>query len=399
MLRRRVTLRNRDEARQPRLRRQKIVRRRIEPVGALVEADSEKLALLVKEKREVHLERHRPRPLGDVVQGRGIARRIVLAVVRATRDLAARCGRRDEMASEIAGIDGRDVRRFEHPQVRKAIPIVKMAAQPAHRRHRRERTLETLDHLAARDESQVECGNRREQLKAEVCWRCTIGHDGSWRLLKIVGRKPLSVRIHEMIEEVPMPLAVAEHCRALRRRELQLGARHGSTEAVGDEWRRRPADRKRKHEEEVRIDRTPRRQYQPRYDGERHFSPHRRRPLSRKKLDLRGRLPLEHSTVRDERAHEGAHDPVDRNESLVRKEDDGKHGLLDRCLCVALQRGVVRSPRLFARRPRRGQCRREQPSQCECAERGDGPQGWRSGEYGPSRDEPGEHRDRHQAPS
>ena len=248
-----------------------------------------------------------------------------------------------------------------------------MAAQPAHRGHGRERALEALDHVVSRDESQIERGDRGEQLQAEVGRRRAIGDDGFRRLLKVVGREPLGVLVHEVIEEVPVPLAVAEHRRALRGRELQLGARRGSAEAVGDERRRRPADREREHEEEVRTDRTPRREHQPRHDGERHFPPHRRCPLGREMLDLRGRLPLEHSTVRDERAHQGAHDPVDRNERLVRQEHDGERGLIHRGHCVATQFGVVGSPRLFARRPRCRHRRREQPSHCERAERDDGP--------------------------
>ena len=64
-----------------------------------------------------------------------------------------------------------------------------------------------------------------------------------------------------------------------------------------------------------------------------------------------------------------------------------------------MQRSVVRSPRLFARRPRRRHCRREQPSHRKRAQRDDGPHGRRSGKHGPSRDKPREHRDGHEASS
>ena len=181
----------------------------------------------------------------------------------------------------------------------------------------------------SRDEPQIERRDSCKQLKAEIGRRSAVSDNWRWCFLIIIGREPLRVRVHEMIEEVPVPLAVAEHRRALRRREFQLGAGGGSAETADDEWRGRPADREREHEEEVRLDCAPGRQGQSRYDGERHFTPHRRGPLSRETLDLRGCLPLEHSTVRDERAHEGAHNPVYRKESLVRKEDDGERGLLN----------------------------------------------------------------------
>ena len=102
----RIAFGDRDEARQPRLRRQKIVRRWIEPVRALVESDRKQLPLLVKQKREVHRERYLLRERRDGLEALHIARRVLPRVVLAFCDFAAGRGGRDEMASKIARIHG-----------------------------------------------------------------------------------------------------------------------------------------------------------------------------------------------------------------------------------------------------------------------------------------------------
>ena len=63
--RRHVAFRDREQAREPRFRRQQVVAVRVEAVVGQRIADRQQLAFRIEQEREVHAERHRARPLGE----------------------------------------------------------------------------------------------------------------------------------------------------------------------------------------------------------------------------------------------------------------------------------------------------------------------------------------------
>src|SRR5665647_2392093 len=125
MLRSRIALGDRDEACEPCLGREEIVRRWVESIRTFAKSDREQSSALVQEHSEVHAQRDRPRTFREAPEtsrrnGLGLA----LRARRIVGELAT--GRRDcnQVAGKIAGIHGRYVRWLQDRQVGQSVPIV-----------------------------------------------------------------------------------------------------------------------------------------------------------------------------------------------------------------------------------------------------------------------------------
>src|SRR4029079_5542873 len=100
--------------------------------------------------------------------------------------------------------------------------------------------------------------------------------------------------------------------------------------------------------------------------------------MSRRLLDLRCSLPLEHATMRAKDADETAHDRVGREEHLTGEQNDREAELLARAQRVTAERGVVGPPCLIARWPRGGEQQRNGPRRAHRRERDGRPDGARA---------------------
>jgi len=83
---------------------------------------------------------------------------------------------------------------------------------PMYARHpieRIERVLQAVEHLAARQKTEIACRHRRKQLQPDVRRRRPRRDDRLRILLEIVGDKPVGVRVDEPIEIPPMTQRVA----------------------------------------------------------------------------------------------------------------------------------------------------------------------------------------------
>ena len=161
VLRRNVVLRDGDEARKAGLRREEIVRRRIQPPGARIVADGEQPARLVVEEREVHVPRNRAGARANDGHPAGQRGRFLGELLAGRRE-------RDQVAREVAGIDGRDIRGIEHAQVMQLVPVHQVSPHLRHGIDRIECPFEAIEHLRGRDEPEVVRRNGAQQLKADV---------------------------------------------------------------------------------------------------------------------------------------------------------------------------------------------------------------------------------------
>ena len=82
--------------------------------------------------------------------------------------LLAGIGEGDEMAREIAAVDGGNVLRIERPEVDGIVPIVEVAAEPVHAAHRAKRRLKPHDHVVETDPAEIACRHGGEQVEADI---------------------------------------------------------------------------------------------------------------------------------------------------------------------------------------------------------------------------------------
>src|SRR3954465_8859313 len=113
----------------------------------LLIADREELSVPVEEEAKVHLHRKVVRAVG-----KGAETRRELAL---PSHLEAGAPNGDQVATEIATVDRRDVCRLEHPQGVQIVPVVEVAAEPAHALERSQRQLEPAGHILGGNETEV----------------------------------------------------------------------------------------------------------------------------------------------------------------------------------------------------------------------------------------------------
>ena len=112
-------------------------------------------------------------------------------------------GDRDEVAAQIAAVDGGNVLGLEDPEIAGVVPIEEVAAETRHTDHRRQRRLQALDGLARADPTEVAGADDGQQIQSEVGRRSAMGHLRRRVFLKIVGRQPIVRRADEDLEEPP----------------------------------------------------------------------------------------------------------------------------------------------------------------------------------------------------
>ena len=218
-----LAARDGDEAREPRLRGQQVVVRRVQaarPLGVRqAKADREDPALRVVEEAEAH-------SLGE---GAGAAGQVLEA------RLAQSLGERHERARQVPAVDGRDVAGRQRRQALRVVPVEQVALVPLQALHRREGRVDPLGQGVFGDEAEVVGGQRREQPHPDVGGRGPMGHPGLGRLLEVVGGQAVVLGAHEVLEVAPGVAGDALEEGAVLGAELQPPLRHGPAQGVGDE--------------------------------------------------------------------------------------------------------------------------------------------------------------------
>jgi hypothetical protein len=185
-----------------------------------------------------------------VAQPRGLAQQqqIVGEAVAPARCLDRRhdhlvtgVGERDQVAREIAAVDGRDVFRLQRAQILGGIPVEEVAAEALQLVQRRERRLQPLDGLERAAPAEIARRDARQQIEPDIRRRRAPRDDGLRTFLEIVGRQEIVLRRHEALEEAPgAPRDQAQAAR-IRRAECELAvlARRQARQPR-DERRERP---------------------------------------------------------------------------------------------------------------------------------------------------------------
>ena len=108
---------------------------------------------------------------------------------------------RQQIAGEIAAVDGRDVRRRERDQANRVVPVVEVSSISRQLQKRRERRFEAADHFGEAEVSKIAGGQRGDQLQADVGRRRTVRDQLFAIFLDVVGDEPVIARPDEVFEE------------------------------------------------------------------------------------------------------------------------------------------------------------------------------------------------------
>ena len=112
-------------------------------------------------------------------------------------------GERDQVAGEIAAVDGGDVSGIERPEIARAVPVIEMAAEAIEAAHGFECRLQPLDRLGRSHPPEVAGSCCRQEIEAEIGRRRSMGERRKWVLLEVVRRQHVIGRRHEALEEPP----------------------------------------------------------------------------------------------------------------------------------------------------------------------------------------------------
>ena len=153
------------------------------------------------------------------------------------------------MARKVAAVHRRDVARLENTQLVKVVPVEEVAVEAAHSLQRAEDFLHAIDHVRARDESEVHRAHRREKLKPDVGRRRAQGNRRLGIFLEVVRSEPLRFLRHELLEVGPVQLRIAQCCLTLCFGEVDLAQNRRTTQSESDARTRQPRQHQRQRPE------------------------------------------------------------------------------------------------------------------------------------------------------
>ena len=161
--------------------------------------------------------------------------------------LAAGVGEREQVAGEVAAVDGRHVRGLEPVQVARVVPVVEVTAEPFEAGDRGERRLQALHHVEGPDPAEIPSRHRREEVQPDVRRRGAMRDDRSGIVLEVVGRQRMVVRTDERLEVAPCPASgQADRLDVCGRELLGRGLGGRQADPSGDEGREQPQDDERR---------------------------------------------------------------------------------------------------------------------------------------------------------
>ena len=258
----------------------------------------------------------------DAVQGTRPGDRLVGQRRQARRE-------RQQVAGQVAAVDGRHVHRLQRHQRHRVVPVVEVAVVALHLVHRAEGGGGAREHLAERGETEVPGAQVGQQRHAHVGWRRAVGHDHDRMLLHVVGWQPVVAGADEVLEKPPG--LARQRMQEQRVGVAQFGAlaHHRQADPPGDERRHEPQQQQRGGgEQRARVGEP---EHQRGADGQRRREPHAAPVgchVGRRARQARW-APFEQVAARDEHAIAGARDGVDAEPGFVRQENGLQRGMAE----------------------------------------------------------------------
>ena len=124
-------------------------------------------------------------------------------VVRRTRQLEAGLRDGEQVAAQIAAVDGRDVHWEQRGLALGVVPIEEVAAVPRQLGEARERRLEPGDQFVGADPAELARARGRQQVQPDVGRRGAVRDQRFWRELQVVGRQEVVVGADTSLEQAP----------------------------------------------------------------------------------------------------------------------------------------------------------------------------------------------------
>ena len=109
----------------------------------------------------------------------------------------------NQMSSQIAAVNCRDISRFKNVQVRRVVPVVKMAVKALQPRQCGKGLFQPGNRLCLTNPAHVLRHSHRQKIKTDICGRGARGYHGAGDFLKIVGGQEMAVFGHECLEIAP----------------------------------------------------------------------------------------------------------------------------------------------------------------------------------------------------
>ena len=249
-----VALRDGHEAGDPRLRRQQVVERIVEPprsfgVGGPI-ADGQQAATLVVQQPEVHLVGEASGALSELFEPRGVHGLRRRRLLERGDQFAQTAGERDQGGREVAAVDRRNIARRQRRQALGVVPVEEMAVESFEPFDCGQRPVDPCDEVAGVDESEIARGKGGEQTHADIGGRRAMRDHRRRRVLKIVRRQAVIVSAVEGFEISPRLPGELSQPFAILVADGQLPACHRPAERMREQWRDHPQhqDRQRRRQ-------------------------------------------------------------------------------------------------------------------------------------------------------
>ena len=254
-----VALRDRKEARQTRLRRQKVVVRRIETTRSLgigeAVANREQPSFGFVQELEVHAVEERfcarRQPLESIAGAANIQRITVVQAFRsAFRQLPQPNRERQQRTRKVSAVDRGDIagrERFERAGV---VPVQEVTVEAFEPFNSRQGRPDPVDQRPRVDEAQVVSRERRQKAQTDVGRRRSVCHPQLGNDLHIVGRKTMVFGADEPVEVLPRLESDAAQVLAISGPQLGTPPRHRPAQGERNQRCNRPQRQHRQRDRE-----------------------------------------------------------------------------------------------------------------------------------------------------
>ncbi len=245
-------------------------------------------------------------------------------------------GRRNgnQVTRKVAAVDSGNVTRTKRLQCVRMIPVVEMAAIFLHLLNGRDRIFDPLDGFSETDPAKLACRDCRQQINADVGWRCARGNDRLRRFLEVVRRQIVFLRRHEGFVVTPSPARdLAQFERNMFRHEHAVFGFSRLADVPGDGRRQNPQQCERNTNQECVIARQRcKQQAEKRNDRS---MPHlliiTDHAALRAGLHRGSGTPFQHQLVADQQAIKRTRDGICHHAGGIGNEDDAQRDLSVGC--------------------------------------------------------------------
>ena len=144
------------------------------------------------------------------------------------------------MSGEVSAVNRRHVRRLEYAQLVQIVPVEEMPVEAPHSLQRSKHFLDAIDHVGARDETEVYRAYRRQKLQPDVSRRCAERENRLRIFLEVVRRQPVRFFGHELLEVHPVQVRVPERSLSFCLGQMHFAENHRTAQSESDARARQP---------------------------------------------------------------------------------------------------------------------------------------------------------------